>query len=170
MVYARGRIHSSMKRAVIGVMGSGVQAPSFAEELGRAIARHGWHLLTGGGKGVMEAVSRGFVSVPHEGLCLGIMPAERGENPHVELAVRTPLGIFDPATPQQLSRNHINVLTADVVVILPGRQGTRNEAELCRDYARPAFYLGPPEAFQDFPHFDRYETVEQAVQAILSRL
>lgn len=160
-----------MKRPVIGVMGSGIEAPDFADALGAAIARHGWHLLTGGGKGVMEAVSRGFASVPHEGICLGVMPIERSENPYVELAIRTPLGIYDPADPERLTRNSINVLTADVVVILPGRQGTRNEAELCVRHARPAFLLGPAEAFAGFPpEIPRYDTVEEAVQSILSHL
>lgn len=160
-----------MKRPIVGVMGSGVEAPALADELGAALARAGCHLLTGGGLGVMEAVSRGFVSVPERaGLCLGVMPEAREENRYVELAVRTPLGIYDPGRPERLTRNHINVLTADVVVILPGRQGTRNEAELCGHYGRPAFYLGPEAAFVGFPPLPRYETVAEAIEAVGKRL
>lgn len=160
-----------MKRPIVGVMGSGVEAPTWADELGAALAREGWHLLTGGGLGVMEAVSRGFVSVAgRAGLCLGVMPEARQENRYVELAVRTPLGIFDPHQPERLTRNHVNVLTSDVVVLLPGRQGTRNEAELCLRYQRPAFYLGPEAAFAGFPPLARLETVARAIEAVRERL
>lgn len=159
-----------MQRPIVGVMGSGVEAPPFAEELGVALACEGWHLLTGGGLGVMEAVSRGFVSVPHQGLCLGIMPEGREENRYVELAVRTPLGIYDETVPERLTRNHINVLTSDVVLILPGRKGTRNEAELCLRYARPAFLVGPSQAFPDYPPLRRCDSVPEALAAVRATL
>jgi hypothetical protein len=119
----------------------------------------------------MEAVSKGFVQAPHAGLCLGVMPEGRCENRFVELAVRTPLGIYDPGQPDRLTRNHINVLTSDVVLVLPGRQGTRNEAELCVQYARPAFLVGPSEAFPDYPEgLRRCETVSEAVAAVKATL
>ena len=36
-----------------------------------------------------------------------------------------------------MSRNHLNVLTADAVVALPGGAGTRSEVELALEYRRP---------------------------------
>lgn len=160
---------SCLKRAVVGVMGSAIEAPPFAEPLGAALAREGWSLLTGGGQGVMEAVSRGFVQsgVADRGLCIGVLPEAREENPWVELAIRTPLGIFDPADPERLTRNHINVLSSNALIVLPGRTGTRNEAELSLRYGRPAVLLGPTHAFYDFPpSLSRFEHLELAVEAI----
>ena len=46
---------------IVGVMGSGSHPHAdLAEPLGRWLAAQGVHLLTGGGAGVMEAVSRAF--------------------------------------------------------------------------------------------------------------
>lgn len=42
-----------------------------------------------------------------------------------------------------LSRNHINVLTSDVIVALPGGEGTASEIGLARAYGRPVVALGP---------------------------
>ena len=54
-----------MRRAIVGVMGSGVDRhEELAAPLGRWIAEGGHHLLTGGGGGVMEAVSEAFAAVP----------------------------------------------------------------------------------------------------------
>ena len=42
-----------------------------------------------------------------------------------------------------LSRNHINVLSSDVIVALPGGAGTRSEVELAVMYRKPVIsYLG----------------------------
>ena len=38
---------------------------------------------------------------------------------------------------ERLSRNHIDVLSADVVVVLPGGAGTSSEVALALRYARP---------------------------------
>ena len=42
-----------------------------------------------------------------------------------------------------LSRNHINVLTSDVMIILPGGAGTESEAALAVKYGCPAIAFGP---------------------------
>ncbi len=68
-----------MKRLpVIGVMGSGGRRyEDRASRVGAWIARSGYHLLTGGGPGVMDAVAEAFVSVsPRAGLVVGILPAD----------------------------------------------------------------------------------------------
>eukprot|EP00045_Choanoeca_perplexa_P016282 m.218199 g.218199 ORF g.218199 m.218199 type:complete len:209 (-) comp17216_c1_seq2:968-1594(-) len=63
-------------RPVIAVMGSGTfEYLELAEPLGQWIARANFHLLTGGGGGVMHATSRAFTSVPERhGACLGVIP------------------------------------------------------------------------------------------------
>ncbi len=220
---------------VVGVMGSGTEAhEDLAAPLGVAIARAGWHLLTGGGRGVMTAASRAFCETPgRAGLCIGVVPAAmssaapagpaesaagpadrleatgdagasgavrgpppvavggasqagastreprealaaspvrpradlpahdapcrgtdeaRSEkapvaaagdsppgypNPWVELAVRTHLPFSGASGTGPDSRNHINVLSTDAVVALPGSAGTRSEIELALGYGRP---------------------------------
>ena len=136
-------------------MGSGVDShEDLAAPLGRAIASAGWHLLTGGGAGTMTATSRAFAETPgRAGLCIGVLPgAEDGAgspegypNPWVEVAIRTHLPLSGAAGTGPNSRNHINVLSADAVVALPGSAGTRSEIALALRYGRPlALYDRPP--------------------------
>lgn len=172
---------------VVGVMGSG-QAPwrEWAEPLGRSLATLGVHLLTGGGAGVMEAVGRAFVSSPRPrgGLSLGILPSrdlpEVGEppdgypNPWVELAIRTHLPCRGAAGAGEASRNHINVLTSDVVVALPGGEGTASEIELAQRYGRPVIALGPdrsawPSLPPEVPLATRVEDAVAFVVDVLGR-
>jgi uncharacterized protein (TIGR00725 family) len=124
------------KRRIVAVVGSGAdlrtEERSAPFQLGRWLAGMGWHLLTGGGGGVMEAAAEGFCSVNRDGLAIGIIPAGkpggRYPNPWIELAIRTHLVGADPKGHD--SRNHINILTCDVLVIFPGGSGTRAEVEL----------------------------------------
>ena len=137
------------RRPVIGVMGSGVERhDTLAGAVGTWIARQGFHLLTGGGEGVMAAVSEAFAVVPdRRGLALGVLPNANDDplcsqpagypNRWVELAIRTHLPLSGVRGLGPLSRNHINVLTADVVIALPGGAGTSSEVRLAAQYARP---------------------------------
>ena len=96
----------------------------------------------------MEAVSEGYVSVTHRaGRVTGILPA--GDLPgypnrFIEFVVRTHLSArgSDGSTPD--SRNHLVVLSGDVIVALPGGAGTASERELARRYGRPLLELGSP--------------------------
>lgn len=141
---------------VVGVMGSGTRGwEELSVPLGRWLASCGMHLLTGGGGGVMAAVSRAFVEVsPRRGLCLGILPGaperegcptpEGYPNRWVELAIRTHLPARGGEGERRASRNHLNVLSSDVLIALPGGPGTRSEVELARRYGRPLVaLLGP---------------------------
>lgn len=133
---SRGRLPS------VAVIGSGVDAhESLAVPLGRQLAVMNLDLVCGGGGGVMEAVARGFASVPHRvGRITGILPA--GElpgypNPWIENVVRTHLPARGVEGTDERSRNHIVVLSGDVVIALPGGAGTRSERELAVTYRRP---------------------------------
>ena len=103
-------------------------------------------LLTGGGRGVMEAVSRAFAQTPNrKGLVLGILPGD-GEggapqgypNPWVEIVIRTHLCARGERGSEMDSRNHLNILSSDAVIALPGGAGTASEMELALQYGRPA--------------------------------
>ena len=133
-------------------MGSGAARHAhLAKPLGRALAPIGVHLLTGGGRGVMEAVSRAFHEVSgREGLVIGVLPAADAgpgappgyPNPWVELAIRTHLDARGDDGSGLRSRNHVNILSSDVVVALPGSAGTASEVELAIRYGRPLILLG----------------------------
>lgn len=110
---------------------------------GRFIARSGWHLLTGGGPGVMGAASSGFCAVEaRAGLSIGILPEQlppgvdptRYPNPWVEVPIQTHLGVAPEGV---ASRNPINVLSARAILAFPGAQGTQGEVMLARRYGRP---------------------------------
>jgi uncharacterized protein (TIGR00725 family) len=142
----------SVRLPVVGVMGSGEKEhlPQ-AEGLGRWLATQRVHLLTGGGKGVMTAVSRAFQETPNRaGLVVGIIPCRDVAtnpkpdypNPWVELAIFTHLYMDGTSGTDPMSRNHINILSSDVVLALPGSDGTLSEIELAVRYGRPiAAYL-----------------------------
>ena len=174
-------------------MGSGVRThEDLAAPLGRRLARLGVHLLTGGGRGVMESVARAFASVEdREGLVIGVLPLEEevpeaGEsgtgaasksaggpasgypNPWVEIAVRTHLGKngMDPG-----SRNHVNVLTSDVVVALPGSSGTASEVALSVRYGRPVILYGDLERARSLPPVvATADTVDEVIAFVKQRL
>lgn len=144
---------------IVGAMGSGSKDfGELSKAAGHTIAACGHHLLTGAGGGVMEAVARAFVDHPdRKGLSLGIVRAEklpvlqgssrkwqaRVQNRYVEIPIKTHLPLSGTKGQDFLSRNHINVLTADAVIMLPGDEGTKTELELALQYGRPTIlFLG----------------------------
>ena len=171
-----------MQRPIVGVMGSGDSpCESRADPLGRWLARQGVHLLTGGGGGVMAAVSKAFHETPGRGgLVIGIIPSgsapgrprEGYPNPWVEVPIFTHLPVQRDGT-DTLSRNHINVLSAAVIVALPGAGGTASEVRLARSYGRAviAFLDSPdeiPDLPPDVPVGRRLEEVQAFVRAHLA--
>lgn len=144
------------RRPTVGVMGSGVdEHASLAAPLGALVAELGANLLTGGGGGVMACTARAFCAAPRpRGVSLGVLPAERSGYPNawVEVPVRTHLPYSGERGTDPLSRNHINVLSSDAIVALPGGAGTASEVQLARRYARPLLaYLGAAGAIRDLP-------------------
>lgn len=148
----RKKMQAAKRRPVVGVMGSGVRpCRSLAVPLGRLLARMDVHLLTGGGAGAMAAVSQAFAEADRRaGLVIGVLPGRSADgepppgypNPWVEVELRTRLEARGEAGGSAISRNHINVLSSDVVVALPGGAGTRSEALLALRYNRPLILLG----------------------------
>lgn len=151
------------RRPVIGVMGGGAvdaATKERAEALGAAIAEAGWTLLNGGRpEGVMAASARGARRAG--GLVVGIHPGRPGdETADVDVAVFTGMGD---------GRNAINILSSDVVVVLPGGAGTLSEAALASKAGRPLVLLG----FDDggrLPDAVRAEDVEACIGAIRQAL
>lgn len=113
-------------KIIVGVMGPGETATpeqnEDAFELGAAIAKQGWILLTGGRAfGVMEASMRG-ASV-HHGLTIGILPGDNAQasSPYAQIRIVTGMGS---------ARNNINVLTSHVIVVCGMASGTASEVAL----------------------------------------
>ena len=165
---------------VVGVMGSGEHADApRAERLGRWLAREGVHLLTGGGGGAMEAVGRGFTSEPDRaGLALGILPgrvdgadyrpAPGYPNAHVELAVFSHLPLSGARGTEPMSRNHLNVLSSDVVIALAGSEGTASEVRLALLYGKPVVcWLDDRSEISGLPGDARVVSTLEAVQAFV---
>jgi uncharacterized protein (TIGR00725 family) len=145
-------------------MGSGTdEHEDLAHALGALLAQLGVNLLTGGGRGVMRAVARAFTQAPRvRGVSIGIIPCrserERGipkegyPNEFVELAIHTHLPHSAAYGLDDLSRNHINVLSSRVVIALPGAAGTASEIALALRYGKPiAVHATDPSLLPDFP-------------------
>ena len=167
-----------MKRLpVIGVMGSGTKRyAARASRVGSWIARSGYHLLTGGGAGVMDAVTEAFVSIaPRAGLAVGILPADIRSpnhcsptgypNPWVELVIQTHLPSRGTYGEDKFSRNHLNVLSSDAIILFPGSAGTASEARLAVLYERPCVaYFASGDQMPTLPASIPLESSFDAVQ------
>ncbi len=124
---------------------------SLAVPLGQWLAGRGVHLLTGGGGGVMAAVSQAFFEWPERrGLVLGVLPAQKPGYPNEWVVVPIRTHLHGMARPDRsggedpkgdFSRNHINALTADVLIALPGGRGSLAELELALSYGKRCFAL-----------------------------
>jgi uncharacterized protein (TIGR00725 family) len=144
----------------VGVMGSGTSDHlAIGDSIGELLAGLGVNLLTGGGGGVMTSVSRAFVRARRErgiGISIGIIPCfsetERTRpkdgypNPFVELPIYTHLPFSGVRGTEDLSRNHINVLSCAAIIALPGDAGTASEIALAARYGKPVIVFAPKQA------------------------
>jgi len=169
---------------IVGVMGSGTSShEDRASRLGRWLARQGVHLLTGGGGGVMTSVSKAFYETPNrQGSVIGIIPCQEDSmhpkpgypNKWVEIPIYTHLPLSGTRGTELGSRNHINILSSDLIIALPGGPGTVSELELAWQYQRPVIaYLNSPDEIAGIPgqipvHID-FGEVCKFVESILSK-
>ena len=163
---------------IVGVLGSGTEPHSDrATALGLWLATQDVHLLTGGGSGVMETVSRAFHSVKERaGKVIGILPGAVDNDGHhppngypnrwIEIPIHTHLPLSGSRGTEQGSRNHINILTANVLVALPGSHGTASEIRIAVEYQKPlvAFL----HSREDIPELPPEVLVEQDFEKVKS--
>ena len=147
-----------VSKQTVGVLGSGSdEHEEQARAVGEVLADLGVNLLTGGGRGVMTAVSRAFTRHRRRrGICIGIIPCadqvDRARpkpgypNAFVELAIYTHLPYSGDEGTDDLSRNHINVLSCAALVALPGGAGTASELSLAVQYGKPVVAYAPDPA------------------------
>ena len=157
-------MRAALSDRTVGVLGSGHEPhESLAASLGQLLATMEVNLLTGGGGGVMEAVSRAFVGARRErGICIGIIPCSEENaripragypNRFVELPIYTHLPYSGHQGTDSLSRNHINVLSSAAIVALPGGPGTASEVSLAIRYQKPIVVFSPDDAL--VAHFSK---------------
>ena len=171
------------KLPIIGVMGSAKDAhPEKSEPLGRWIAKSGFHLLTGGGAGVMQAVSKAFCGIKNrKGISIGIIPGYVQDNkyfslpgypnPWIEIPIYTHLPLSGPDGLLAQSRNHINILSAHIVVALAGSHGTASEVKLAIKYNKPVLgYINSlseiPGLTEHIPYYPKLADLTKAIENI----
>ncbi len=108
----------------VAIFGSARSAPGspdyqFAEEMGRALARAGYAVITGGGPGDMEAANKGAIEAGGESAGLAIeLPFEARPNPYLTTTVSFRYFFV---------RKVMFVKYCQAFVILPGGFGTLDE-------------------------------------------
>ena len=158
----------SRRKNRIGVVGSGTESHAhLSNPLGQWIAKQGYDLIIGGGAGVMLAVSQAFAEIPNrKGNIIGIIPSADScaspelrsayapvpgyPNAWVDIPIYTHLPLSGASGKDVASRNHIIILSADVVVAFPGGAGTRSEIQLALEYGKPLVVLNPNHDWDEF--------------------
>jgi uncharacterized protein (TIGR00725 family) len=177
-------VNPVLAKETVGVIGSGTdEHEGLAGGVGKLLAQLGVNVLTGGGRGVMRSVSRAFTQTRRErGICIGVIPCfsecERGRpkdgypNEFVELAIYTHLPHSGERGKEDLSRNHINVLSCSAIIALPGGPGTASEVSLAGEYKKPVIVYSPEAALvKRFPEsIPRAMTLESVRQFLASHL
>lgn len=157
-------VSSKNRLPIIGVMGSGTCPHSKrAVAIGKWLAEAGMNLLTGGGGGVMASVSEAFHAVSdRKGIVIGIIPGNMPDhdytpcngypNPWIEIPIYTHLPYSGVKGQDPMSRNHINILSSNVIIALPGGAGTASEIMLAKKYSKPLIaYLKTPDEIEGIP-------------------
>jgi uncharacterized protein (TIGR00725 family) len=181
----------TLANKTVGVMGSGrkldTAVKTLADQVGKLLAELKVNLLTGGGGGVMQAVSESFRTAQeanhqYEGIIIGILRPEglddrliaglRGKKNYSDLSIRTHLPFSGDKGTDTLSRNHINALTPDVIIALPGAGGTAGEVTLALRYGTPLIVFSPDRlAVSAFPeHPDHADTIDEVRAFLLNYL
>ena len=155
-------------KILIGVMGPGENATpednELAYELGAAIAKQGWVVLTGGRSfGVMDAAMKG--AADHNGLTIGVLPREdtKGASIHAQIKILTGIGS---------ARNNINVLSSHVIVVVGMAAGTASEVGLAIKANKKIIFMNQDElTIEFFKKMGTYriilaETVNEAIEQI----
>lgn len=168
------------KLPTIGVIGSHIESfEEYTAPLGKLIAERNYNLVVGGGKGVMSSTAKSFVSVsPRLGRCVGVIPVEDKDdfenlrnysNQYVEIPIIVRLAERAMRSTEPLALNTVNILSSDVVVVLPGLKGTKMETSLALSYEKPVCFFGESEDFQNFPDMPKICSALEEVERFIRR-
>ena len=119
--------------SVIGGHDINAEVEETAHEVGELVAKVGAVLVCGGLGGVMKEASRGAKEAG--GLTIGILPGKNkaDANPHIDIALPSSIGY---------ARNAMVACSADIIIALPGSEGTSSEISYGIVYKRPIIDLG----------------------------
>lgn len=172
---------------IVAVVGSGTEKHSDqSRPLGRWLAENGFHLINGGGDGVMAETAHAFLEVDNrKGRVIGVLTAlgscDSAEgragyqspsgypNAYTEIVLRTHLPDSGTKGKKVSSRNHIIVLTADIVIALPGSAGTRSEIELALEYKKRLILFSPNGEWKEFEQRAETATTMQGITQKLNK-
>lgn len=115
---------------LIGVIGgSSIDDHLFneVEMIGQMLASFNVPIVCGGGKGVMEAISKGVKS--KGGTTIGILPHGKDDaNQYIDIAISTGIGF---------ARNYIIVNSSDLIIAIDGKYGTLTEMGYSLQFEKP---------------------------------
>ncbi len=123
-------------RPIIGIIGSGDNhctraMREFAKELGDRLVSAGYRIVSGGGGGVMAAVSNGGMNSENyfEGSIICILPGSHksSANKFCDIAIPTGFGI---------NRNTVIINTADILIAIGGGAGTMSEISFAWQFGK----------------------------------
>jgi len=145
-----------MRKKIVSVIGGHTctkEVEQDAHILGKKLAKVVDILVCGGLSGVMKAVSQGFKT--GGGLTIGITPGydKKDANPYIDIVIPTGLG---------LARNVLVVKSADIVVALPGKEGTLSEIAYSLQFGIPVISLRS----WDIPGVIKVDQIEEVVDQV----
>ena len=119
--------------SVIGGSTIDSKVEQLAHDVGRIVAKVGAILVCGGLGGAMQAAARGAKEAG--GMTIGILPGrdKADANPYIDIALPTTIGF---------ARNVIVAASANIIIALPGNDGTSSEISFGVVYKRPIIDLG----------------------------
>jgi uncharacterized protein (TIGR00725 family) len=113
---------------VIGDAQADKEKFDFCEKLGKYLGEKGYTVITGGGTGVMEAVSKGACSAG--GITVGILPSNDLQDANRWCNIVVPTGMGH-------ARNSLTALSADIIISIGGKAGTLTELGFAWIYNKP---------------------------------
>ena len=142
---------------VVGGSSADEQTLALAESVGKTIAAQGGVLVCGGMGGVMEAAARGAKETG--GVTVGILPTYNAKsgNPYIDIAIPTGMGH---------GRNMLVVAAGDIVVALPGSQGTHSEVTYALLLGRRVIGL---KAWEHVPGVHSINSIEELERELLPK-
>ena len=97
-------------------------------EIGRELAKNNLILICGGKGGAMEAACKGVYE--KKGLSIGILPSIDPNEANKFVKVKIPTNLGE-------DRNYIIIQSAEIVICIAGRSGTRMEAKYTIEMGKP---------------------------------
>ena len=138
---------------IIGGSDEGVAACRLAEEIGAALAREGYVVVTGGRGGIMEAANKGASKAG--GISIGLLPSDSFSDANDYCSIVLPTGIGH-------ARNALTALAGDAIVSIGGGAGTLSEICFGWIFQKPIFVFdqfgGWSEKLSDQKVDERFQT------------